>query len=117
MRNLKQVQRKLNRLKVGSEIVFMHDNETFIVRGKKGNFIVATSETDRKSYTIIDIDKGFCGPNDRTFNPYNYTKQEDIEQCLKDFNNPPKDMSDLKISLRYGGNVEDIFDLKDIVYN
>ncbi|PAD46688.1 hypothetical protein CHI09_11210 [Shouchella clausii] len=114
MRPIKKIQRKLRELNVGSEIYFKQDNALFIVRGKQGKFLVATSEPDRETYTIIDIEKGFCGPNDRVFNPYNYKKQEDIEECLRDFNNPPEDMSDLKISLRHGTNVENVIDLPGI---
>ncbi|WP_099301951.1 hypothetical protein [Bacillus sp. Marseille-P3800] len=114
MRPIKKIQRKLSQLKVGSEIHFKENNELFIVRGKQGNFIVATSEPDGNTYTIIDIEKGFCGPNDRVFNPYDYKKQGDIEECLRDFNNPPKEMSDLKISLRHGTNVENVIEFPGI---
>ncbi|MBX0320119.1 hypothetical protein [Shouchella clausii] len=114
MRPIKKIQRKLRQLKVGSEIYHKQTNELFIVRGKQGKFLVATTEPGGETYTIIDIEQCFCGPNDRIFNPYDYRKQEDIEECLRDFNHPPEDMSDLKISQRYGMNVEDVIDLPGI---
>lgn len=35
-------------------------------------------------YTIVDSQTMKRGPNNLVFNAYNYTKQEDIEECLRD---------------------------------
>lgn len=75
----------LKHFKVGDRLCFRNDkSNALVVRAKSENYLIATTESDRSEYTIIDTDKGICGPNDRVFNPYDYTKQEDVERCLSD---------------------------------
>jgi hypothetical protein len=77
----------LSDLNVGNKVFFLEgEPDTFTVKAKKENFIVATSNEVEKGvrYTIIDTDKGICGPHDRTFNLYDFNKTEDINKLIDD---------------------------------
>ncbi|MFS1519645.1 hypothetical protein V1503_24780 [Bacillus sp. SCS-151] len=75
----------LTKLNVGDKVYFLQSNpDTFIVQAKKENYIVATSHEVEEGiqYTIIDTDKGMCGPHDRTFNFYDFNKKESMEELI-----------------------------------
>ena len=101
----------LSDLKINDKIHFLnYEPKPYILKAKGGKFLIATVEDGNyKRYTIIDTEEGFCGPNDRTFNPYDYTKQEAIDECLSDF---LEGKYGIGISRRYGAKVEEVLDLQ-----
>jgi hypothetical protein len=102
--------KKLADLQIGDNVFFLHDEpKSYQVKAKAQNFIIATVEDgDYKRYTIIDTDKEICGPHDRTFNPYDFTKQEDIETCLNDVINKKYGIT---LSQRHSAKVSEVLDL------
>lgn len=103
--------KKLADLQVGDEVFFLeHEANPYLVKVKKGNFMIATIEDgDYEKYTIIDTDREICGPHNRTFNPYNFNKQHDVEACLRDLiaNN-----YGIGLSQRHSANVSEVLDLE-----
>lgn len=102
--------KKLADLQIGDKVFFLRNEpQPYVVKAKAENFIIATvADGDYKRYTIIDTDKEVCGPHDRTFNPYDFTKQEDIETCLVDMINGNYG---IRLSRRYSAKVSEVLDL------
>lgn len=98
-------------LQVGESIFFLeHEPKPYTIKAKGGKYLIATVEDgDYKRYTIIDTENGYCGPNDRIFNPYDYTKQEDIDQCLDDL---LTGNYGLEISQRHRAEIKNVIDLE-----
>lgn len=73
--------------KVGDKIKFSSDRISFTIKARSESFIICTRPKPfSKSfwYTIIDTKRNVRGPNNLVLNHYDYTKQEDIDQCLLD---------------------------------
>ncbi|WP_203362426.1 DNA translocase FtsK [Bacillus sp. REN10] len=106
---------QLSLLEVADKLFFKKDEpQPFTVKAKGDKFIVATVEDgDHKRYTIIDTEKGVCGPHDRTFNPYDFTKQQDIDKCLSDM---VAGEYGIKISRRHSAPIEDVIDVEETLY-
>lgn len=117
--------KKLLELNIGEKLYFQNDSNPYIVRAKGGKFLIATTEdkglvnlesekftirtrNPHLFYTIVDTEKEICGPHDRTFNPYNFSKQEDIEQCLDDLIHKKYDIG---LSKRHGASIYEAIDL------
>lgn len=78
---------KLNELGIGDKIYFLEANpDTYTIRAKKDKYIVATVPGAEKGidYTIIDTELLICGPHDRTFNFYDFNKDEELEKLIDD---------------------------------
>lgn len=100
---------KLGRLQINDKVFFKDEPKEFIVRAKGGKYLIATSEGTAEKYTIIDAGKGICGPHDRTFNPYNFKKQEDIDKCLSDL---VAGEYGIALSRRHSAPIEDVIDVE-----
>ena len=106
----------------------------FVIRCKKENFIIATSSNGRSKYTIIDTEKGICGPDDRgALSPFDYSTQEGCENALLSLTvkaeyrpvgkpnangiqvleriDETKDIVEIVISQRHQANIENVIDL------
>jgi hypothetical protein len=74
-------------LKVGNKIKFISEKQKYSVKAKSDRYLICTKPFNLKKtvlYTIIDLERLVRGTNDRIFNPYDYARQEDINECLKD---------------------------------
>lgn len=74
-------------LKVGDKIKFASDKQRYTVKAKDDRYIICTKPFNLKKtvlYTIIDLKRWVRGTNNMVFNPYDYSKQEDINECLVD---------------------------------
>lgn len=78
--------KKLLELNIGDNLFFSHEDVPFVIRAKENKFLIATVQYKGGvgRYTIVDTENEICGPHDRTFNPYDFAKQEDIDKCLED---------------------------------
>ena len=68
----------------------------YTVKALNGRFAICTKpcpEHDTVWYSIIDFDEGIRGQNNYVFNIYDYSKQEDIEQCLADLQSGKTEIS------------------------
>jgi len=89
-----------NDIEVGDKVYFATDKKPFTVKATNEKFTILTKPFNlRKTvfYTIIDWHQGFRNRNNMVFNPYDYSAQEDIDQCLRDLCDPE---SVVKISHR-----------------
>lgn len=74
-------------IKAGSRVKFAEENGPYTVKAIGPRFAICTKPFNPRRtviYTIIDINKRVRSTNDRVFNPYDYKKQSDIDQCLVD---------------------------------
>lgn len=100
--------KKLSELEVNEQIFFKDDKNPYIIKTKGGNFLIATTQSG-DFYTIIDVEKEICGPHDRIFNFYDFSKQDDIDALLVDLINQKYGIG---ISRRYGAKVSEVMDLR-----
>lgn len=73
--------------KVGDKIKFESEKQRYTIKAKSDRYLICTKPFNLKRtclYCIIDLERLVRGPNDRVFNCYDYTIQEDIDQSLKD---------------------------------
>jgi hypothetical protein len=80
----------IQQIQIGSKIYFEREKRPYTVKAMDERYIIATKPFNARKtclYTILDLHKGMRGPNNLVFNIYDYTKQEDIEECLRDLNN------------------------------
>lgn len=78
-------------LDVGDKVYFETDKRPYIVKASNDMFAICTKPFNIHKtclYTIIDWRKGKRNRNNMVFNPYDYMKQEDIDECLKDLTDP-----------------------------
>lgn len=78
-------------LKIGDKVYFARDKRPYTVKAHDERFAICTKPFNLQQtclYTIIDWTKGQRNRNNMVFNPYDYTKQEDIERCLRDLSDP-----------------------------
>nr|WP_156736353.1 hypothetical protein [Mycobacterium sp. E3298] len=78
-------------LKVGDKVFFRTDKRPYTVKACNESFAICTKPFNIQKtclYTIIDWRKGKRNRNNMIFNPYDYTKQEDIDQCLRELSDP-----------------------------
>lgn len=76
-----------DQLTIDTKVYFSEDKLPYVVKAKNENFAILTKPYPQKNtvwYTIIDWKRGVRGPNNLVFNMYNYSLQEDIDQCLID---------------------------------
>lgn len=78
-------------LEVGDKIFFVTDKRSYTVKATNELFTICTKPLNIHKtclYTIIDWRQHKRNRNNMIFNPYDYMKQEDIDQCLKDLTDP-----------------------------
>lgn len=75
------------KLNVGNVVFFEKEKKPFTVKACNENFAICVTKS-AKLYTIIDWEQGLRNRNNLIFNPYEYTKQEEIEKCLRDLSDP-----------------------------
>ncbi|GAA4879494.1 hypothetical protein GCM10023310_69580 [Paenibacillus vulneris] len=78
-------------LKVGDKVYFKTDKRPYTVKACNELFVICTKPFNLQHtciYTIIDWKKGKRNRNNMVFNPYDYTKQSDIDECLQDLSDP-----------------------------
>ncbi len=105
---LQAKERRLIMLPTGEPIYFK-DGTKFIIRTKSLRHLIVTKESDGSQYSIIDTIGGICGPNDRTFNPYNMNDNEDIKQSLKDLEKGKINISHIR---KRGSFISEVIDLE-----
>jgi hypothetical protein len=74
-------------LKVGNKIKFTSEKQRYTIKAKSGRYLICTKPFNlRKTvlYTIIDLERLVRGTNNSVFNPYDYSVQKDIDNCLMD---------------------------------
>lgn len=74
-------------LNVGDKIKFWYEKQAYTVKAKSERYLICTKPFNLQKtvlYTILDLKRFVRGRNDRVFNSYDYSKQEDIDDCLKD---------------------------------
>ena len=74
-------------LNVGDKIKFWTEKRSYVIKAKSERYLICTKAFNLQNtvlYTILDLERFVRGRNDRVFNPYDYTKQEDIDKCLND---------------------------------
>jgi hypothetical protein len=72
-------------LKVGDKVYFKKEKQGYIIKARNERYLIVVKVVfDKAKYSILDIEEGICSTNDLVFNSYDYRKQEDIEECLKD---------------------------------
>lgn len=80
---------ELHTLKVGFKIWFEGERQGYTVKACDDRYAICTKPFNPLKtvlYTIVDFKEGIRGRNNLIFNIYDYKKQEDIDQCLKDLN-------------------------------
>lgn len=101
-----------NTLKVGNKVKFKEDKRPYTVKASRGKFAICTYPAFGTAvYCIIDFDREIRSPNDYTFNPFDYTKQEDIDRCMDDLFLPETDGTRCELSQRRKCdlNIENIY--------
>lgn len=74
-------------LKVGDKIKFASEKRKYTVKAKDDRYLICTKPFNVQKtvlYTIIDLERLVRGINNMVFNSYDYTIQEDIDECLVD---------------------------------
>lgn len=82
---------KCLKLKIGDKIYFQTDKRPYTVKAHNEQFAICTKPFNLQQsclYTIIDWKQGKRNRNNMIFNPYDYMKQEDTDQCLRDLTDP-----------------------------
>jgi hypothetical protein len=80
---------RLHALKVGDKIWFEDEKQGYTVKACDDRYAICTKPFNPLKtvlYTIVDFKEGIRGRNNLIFNIYDYKKQEDIDECLKDLN-------------------------------
>lgn len=76
---------------LGAKIWFAGERQGYTVKACDSRYAICTKPFNSLRtvlYTIVDFKEGIRGRNNLIFNIYDYKKQEDIDQCLDDLNNP-----------------------------
>lgn len=74
-------------LKIGDKIKFINEKQKYTIKAKSDRYIICTKPFNLKKtvlYTIVDLERLVRGTNNMIFNPYDYAKRENIQECLKD---------------------------------
>lgn len=98
----------LAHLEVGDKIYWIGQKRPYAIKARDERYIICTQPCNfHKSvmYSIIDTEELICAPNNLVFNPYNYKKQEDIEQSLNDL-----EKGEYELSYRHRANFIKCFD-------
>lgn len=77
-------------MKIGDKIKLEDQKQRFTVKALSDRYAILTKPFNpRKTviYTIIDFKTRERNRNNLVFNIYDYAKQEDIDECLKDLEN------------------------------
>lgn len=102
--------RNISDMQVGERVYFADEGVTTMeIRAKKGNYMVAVETDGSRSYTILDTERGMCGPHDRTFNPYDFKTQAGIDECLSDM---ISGKYGIKLSGRHSAEFNEVLDLE-----
>lgn len=74
-------------MKIGDKIYFESEKRPYTIKACNSRYLICTKPFNLKHtvlYTIVDLDKNIRSTNNLVFNIYDYTNQNDIDQCLKD---------------------------------
>lgn len=80
MKELKGI-KELESLKVGDKIFWGDKKQEMTIKARNERYLIVTGNGE---YSIIDLKEKVCSTNDYVFNPYDYSKQSDIEKSLYD---------------------------------
>lgn len=78
-------------LEPGDKVYFESEKRPYVVKAANELFAICTKSFNLRHtclYTIIDWRKGKRNRNNMIFNPYDYMKQDDINECLQDLTDP-----------------------------
>lgn len=76
-----------NDLKKGSKVFFLDEKQGMTIKAINNRYAIVTKPFNAKRtviYSMLDFQEEIKAPNNMVFNNYDYAKQEDIDQCLKD---------------------------------
>ena len=83
-------------MKLGDKIKLGNQKQRFTVKAINNRYAILTKPFNLKHtviYTIIDFKERKRNRNNLVFNIYDYSKQEDIDQCLKDLESGEVELS------------------------
>lgn len=83
-------------LKVGDKIRFMVEKKSYTIKAKSDKFLICTKPFNLKNtvlYTIIDLERLVRGANNLIFNPYDYTSEKDMNDCIVDLESGKTEVS------------------------
>jgi len=93
----------MNDIKIGSKVKFLEEARPYIVKAMSERFIICTKAFNLKHtvlYTILDLKRNERGTHNCIFNPYDFSKQGDIDSCLSDLMLPKGDAMAIELSHR-----------------
>ena len=79
------------KFKKGDKIYFKSEKRPYRIKACNNRYLICTKPFNLRHtviYTIVDLYENVRGTNNLVFNPYDYAIQEDIEECLRDLENP-----------------------------
>ncbi len=79
--------KKQIKLSEGEKVYFHGELQPYTVKACDNRFAICTKPYNPKRtvlYTIVDLKEGIRGTNNLVFNCYDYKKQKEILECLKD---------------------------------
>jgi len=85
------------------KIYFAGERIGYTIKACNERYLICTKPYNPKRtvlYTIVDLKEEIRGTNNLVFNMYDYAKQSDIDQCLKDLISGESDFDGLKITRR-----------------
>lgn len=80
----------MNDIKRGDKVYFAGQRQGFTVKAVNERFAILTKPFNIQHtviYTIVDFKSGTRNRNNFVFNPYDYSLQEDIDECMLDLLN------------------------------
>lgn len=81
-------------LKVGDKIYWKNEERGYTIKARSERYIIVVKMMFGKPYySILDLEQCICSTNNYVFNPYDYCKQDDIEQSLMDLVNGEYELS------------------------
>lgn len=89
--NILQSTKQWTPVMLGAKIWFAGEKQGYTVKACDTRYAICTKPFNPLRtvlYTIVDFKEGIRGRNNLIFNIYDYKKQEDIDRCLVDLNNP-----------------------------
>jgi hypothetical protein len=81
----------INELHVGCKVKFEAERGVYTVKARSERFAICTKPFNPKRtviYTIVDFKREVRGTNNLIFNIYDYAVQADIDNCLRDLEDP-----------------------------
>ena len=78
-------------MQVGDKIYFKEEKRPYRIKAMSDRYLICTKPFNLQHtviYTIVDLKENIRSTNNLVFNIYDYKDQNDIDQCLKDLEDP-----------------------------